>query len=148
MGHLCQISLSKGGVPKVAVPEAEVGWLGLVGDRQQHPKIHGGPDRALCLFSRELITKLQGEGHPICPGSTGENLTLAGLEWTQLSRGTRLQLGQVILELTWVAEPCKQIAASFLDRRFQRLAQQGEMRWYCRVLQPGAVRVEMPVRVS
>ena len=53
---------------------------GLEGDRHRNRKLHGGPDRALCLFSLERIEALQAEGHPIEPGTLGENLTLA--DWT------------------------------------------------------------------
>ena len=146
-GRIFQLSRSGGGVPKHSVPQAEVGELGIVGDNQTHKKIHGGPERALCLFSLEVMQKLQAEGHPIYPGSTGENVTIAGIDWAALRSGSRLQLGDVIVELTRTADPCKQIAASFIDRKFSRLDEAGEMRWYCRVVQGGMLRVAMPVRV-
>ena len=69
-----------GGVPKRSVLEAAVVKTGIEGDRQQNLKMHGGPDRAVCLFSLELLERLQDEGHPIGAGSSGENLTLAGLK--------------------------------------------------------------------
>ncbi|MFN2109684.1 MAG: MOSC domain-containing protein, partial [Anaerolineae bacterium] len=75
-----QINISHGGVPKLAVRSAEVTELGLVGDTHNNTKVHGGPTRALCLYSLERILALQAEGHPIFAGSTGENLTLAGLD--------------------------------------------------------------------
>ena len=40
------------------------------------PIFHGGPERALCLFSLERILELQAEGHPIFPGAAGENITI------------------------------------------------------------------------
>jgi len=145
--RIFQLSSSRGGVPKHSVPEAEVGELGFAGDEHAHPKIHGGPERALCLFSLDVIEKLQREGHPIYPGSTGENVTIAGLDWSALTAGTRIALGDVLVELTRTADPCKQIAASFLERNHKRLDVLGEMRWYCRVVRGGVVRVAMPVRV-
>ena len=39
------------------------------------------------MFSDEIITLLQKEGHPIKPGSTGENLTIKGLDWTKMKEG-------------------------------------------------------------
>jgi len=147
-GHIFHIARSDGGAPKFPISHAEVGELGLVGDRQAHPKIHGGPERALCLFSLEVILKLQGEGHPIYPGSTGENVTISGLRWNTLCEGTQLLLGdEVFVELTRTAEPCKQIRASFKDGDYKRLAVPGEMRWYCRVLRGGTLRVAQPVRI-
>ncbi len=79
MGSLHQISVSDGGVPNRPVPEAKITVDGVSGDRQRSPKIHGGRDRAVCLFSLEVIEALRAEGHPIEPGCTGENVTLAGL---------------------------------------------------------------------
>jgi MOSC domain-containing protein YiiM len=147
-GHIFHIALSDGGVPKHSVPEAVVESHGIVGDRQKHTKIHGGPSRALCLFSLDVIVKLQAEGHPIYPGSTGDNVTISGLPWSTLSAGTQLMLGdEVIVELTWESDPCKNIAASFVDRNFKRLEAPGEMRWYCRVLRTGTIRVAQRVRI-
>jgi MOSC domain-containing protein YiiM len=79
--HLYQINVSDGGVPKHPVLEAVIATSGVVGDRQENLKFHGGPDRALCLYSQELIEQLQDEGHAIEAGSSGENLTIAGLDW-------------------------------------------------------------------
>jgi MOSC domain-containing protein YiiM len=138
------INLSDGGVPKLPVHEAEVVPLGLVGDRQANTKHHGGPDRALCLYALERITALQGEGHPISPGSTGENLTLAGLDWAQVIPGTRLLLGnEVVVEVTEYTTPCAKLAGSFTDGAFNRIAQEqypGWARIYAKVLVPGHVQ--------
>jgi MOSC domain-containing protein YiiM len=80
--RIVQISLSPGGVPKRAVPSARVTTLGLEGDVQRDREHHGGPERAFCLFSQERIRALQAEGHPVTPGSIGENVTLEGLDWS------------------------------------------------------------------
>jgi MOSC domain-containing protein YiiM len=143
--YLAQIHLSTGGVPKQAVPQAQVTLDGLVGDWQRNRKYHGGPDRALCLWSAELIATLQTEGHPIGPGTTGENLTIAGLDWAALSMGSRLQVGDgVQLEVTDYAAPCRTIAHCFMGRRYGRISQKshpGTSRLYARVLQGGEVGV-------
>ena len=52
--HLHQINVSDGGVPKRPVLEARVTKTGVEGDRQRNLNVHGGPDRAVCLFSHEL----------------------------------------------------------------------------------------------
>ena len=136
-----QINLSDGGVPKLPVREAQVTPLGLAGDRQANTKHHGGPKRALCLYALECITALQGEGHPILPGSTGENLTLAGLNWAQVVPGTRLLLGdEVVIEITKYTLPCAKIAGSFVGGDADRIAQEQHPGWarvYAKVLVPG-----------
>lgn len=146
--RIFHLAISDGGAPKLAIREGVVGEVGLEGDRQKHTKIHGGPLRALCLYSLELIEKLQAEGHPIYPGSVGENVTISGLPWSTLATGTRLRLGdEVEVELTTEADPCKNIGASFIDRQFKRLEAPGEMRWYCKVLKGGNLRIAMAVHV-
>lgn len=150
-GHIHQLNCSDGGVPKLPVAEAVLTPTGLVGDRQAHPDIHGGPDRALCLYSLERIEALRAEGHPIAPGSVGENVTVAGLDWAQLAAGTRLALGdEVVVEITKPANPCNSIAGSFAGGEFKRIAQKlhpGESRLYARVLQTGRLAVGQTVRV-
>jgi MOSC domain-containing protein YiiM len=150
-GRVFQLSRSPGGVPKLAVREVRVETLGLDGDEHAHPKHHGGPERAVCLFSLEVIQRLQAEGHPIYPGSTGENVTVSGLDWPSLTSGTRLELGdKVLIEITRAAEPCKIIAASFANGDTKRIhvdEHPGESRLYARVLREGLVRVGQAVRV-
>jgi MOSC domain-containing protein YiiM len=151
MGVIFQLNCSDGGVPKGRVEEALVSETGLVGDRQAHPKIHGGPDRALCLYSFECIEELQREGHPITPGSAGENVTLKGLDWSELKPGVRLSLGdEVVVEITSYTNPCNSIAASFIKRDFRRISQKkhpGYSRLYARVISTGRLRAGQEVRV-
>ncbi|MBE9139054.1 MOSC domain-containing protein [Nodosilinea sp. LEGE 07088] len=143
-GRVAQISVSLGGVPKLPVAAAELTSLGLVGDQQKNLKYHGGPDRALCLWSLAVIEALQQEGHPIAPGYAGENLTLAGLNWADLVPGNRIAIGvQVQIEITDYAAPCRKNMRWFSDRRFSRMSQThypGSSRLYARVLQGGTVR--------
>ena len=91
--RILQVNVSPGGVPKRAVAAAHVGRTGLEGDSVNHPKVHGGPERAVCLFPLELIQALQEEGHPIFPGATGENLTVVGLDWPSLEVDAVLSVG-------------------------------------------------------
>lgn len=150
-GHVHQINVSKGGVPKLPVHDSFVGTLGLDGDSHNDKENHGGPDRAVCLYSLELIDSLRSEGHPIVPGTAGENITVCGLEWTELVPGVQLRLGEsVLLEITSYTTPCRNIAKSFSDGRFSRISQKthpGESRVYARVLTTGVVRTGDPVEV-
>ena len=142
--YLYQINISDGGVPKRPVLEAVITKTGVDGDRQQNLKVHGGPDRAVCLYSQELIERLQDEGHSIEAGSSGENLTLAGLEWEKLKPGDRLQVGpEVQIEITSYTSPCDKNAQWFRDRDYKRVSQKmnpGWSRLYAKVLREGVVR--------
>lgn len=150
-GYIFQLNCSNGGVPKQPVREAQLTPTGLACDRQAKTKIHGGPERALCLYALEHITELQDEGHPIFPGSIGENVTVAGIDWNTLQPGSRLALGdEVIIEITSYANPCPTIAASFVDGKFKRISQKkhpGESRLYARVIKTGLLAVGQTVRV-
>ena len=140
-----------GGVPKLAVDAAEITEHGVVGDHQRDAEHHGGPTRAVCLYAQEHIDALAAEGHPIAPGTTGENLTVAGLDWPSLAAGARLAIGdRVVLEITGPAPPCTTIADSFVDGLFTRISHKTHPGWsrlYARVLAPGTVDVGAPVRV-
>ncbi|MDB4949116.1 MAG: uncharacterized protein JWM27_1765 [Gemmatimonadetes bacterium] len=140
-GIILQINTSDGGVPKLPVDRAYLSGEGLFGDRQRNTDVHGGPERALCLYGIEVIERLRGEGHPIAPGTAGENVTLRGIDWTRMLPGARLRLGgQVEVELTRYTAPCRNISASFHDGRFTRISQKvhpGESRIYARVLREG-----------
>lgn len=144
-GCVDHIHVSMGGVPKSAIPTVQIHTSGLVGDWQNNRKHHGGPDRAVCLFSSELIAQLKQEGHPIYHGSVGENLTLSGLDWFQLKPGVQLQIGaDVLLEITSYAPPCSTIKASFAEHRSRRISEKeypGQSRLYTRVLREGSVSV-------
>ncbi len=142
--HVHQVNVSDGGVPKHPVMEGTVTRNGIIGDRQRSGKIHGGPDRAICFFSLERIEALEEEGHPIAPGSAGENLTIAGLDWEKVKPGDRLRVGpQVELEVTSFTAPCEVNARWFRERNYKRISQKKHPGWsrlYARVLQEGVVR--------
>lgn len=148
-GRIFQLNVSNGGVPKLAVREAALTPEGLAGDRQRNRRYHGGPGRALCLFALERVLELQAEGHPIFPGSIGENLTVVGLDWGRLTPGARLALGaEAQVEISSYTAPCKHIAASFEGGHFKRISQKvnpGHSRLYARVLRPGTLAVGQKV---
>lgn len=151
MAHIFQINISDGGVPKLPVREARLTESGFVGDRQRDLRYHGGVMRAVSLFSLELILALQAEGHTIYPGSTGENLTIAGLDWKEIEPGCQLSLGdEVLIEITSHAGPCKNIEASFVDGEFKRISHKVNPYWsrlYAKVLKAGLLHVNQSVEI-
>jgi MOSC domain-containing protein YiiM len=148
MPRVASINVSNGGVPKQPVETARLTTGGLEGDRQRDTRYHGGPDRAVTLFSLERIQALQREGHSIAPGSIGENLTLEGLDWGALQAADRLRIGEAQVELTKPASPCPTISGSFQGGDFSRVSHKRHPGWsrFCaRVLDEGVVRVGDPV---
>ena len=143
-GRVVQISVSRGGVPKTAVADAQVTALGIEGDAHRNLEYHGGPDRAVCLYSMEAIRGLLAEGHSVAPGTLGENVTLEGVDWTTMTPGTHLLLGdRVLLQVTRYTTPCFNIKAAFKDGQFGRVSQKRHPGWsrvYTRVVVGGQIR--------
>ena len=141
---LHSINVSNGGVPKLARRSAAVRVDGVEGDRQRDLRYHGGPTRAVSLYSLELIRALQAEGNPIDVGCIGENFTLAGVPWERMVPGATLEVGAIQLELTAYAGPCSNLVPYFADGKFVRVAQKAHPGWsrlYARVLREGSVQV-------
>lgn len=142
-GRIESINVSGGGVPKVSRPEAWISRHGVYGDAQADQRLHGGPDRAVCIYSLEMIRALQAEGHPVGVGSTGENLTVSGVDWELVAPGTLWRAGEALLEVASYTAPCKTIRDSFRGKRYKRISQKvtpGWSRVYARVLEEGRVR--------
>ena len=143
MPKIVSININEnGGVPKYPIKTTFLGKYKVKGDKQNDTKHHGGENRAVCIFSLDLIAELKDEGHPIFVGSTGENITIQGVNWELLKNGSRMRLGEVEIELTGTAPPCKTISKSFINGEFVRISEKkypGWSRWYARVLKEGKV---------
>jgi MOSC domain-containing protein YiiM len=143
--HIFQINISKGGVPKLPIPQVKINTLGIEGDEHHNQAVHGGPMRALCIYSLERILALQKEGHPIYPGATGENLVITGLDWGEVTPGVILHLGNdVEVEITHYTEPCPKITNAFASGDIMRMGQRQHPGWsrvYARILQTGSLKV-------
>lgn len=105
LGELVAVSLSEGGIPKHPQNSVEVIEQGIVGDHQAHEK-HRRPDRALSLWDEEILQELCREGYHIVPGAIGENLLLRGVEIQQMTPGTLLEIGSVLVKLEQPRKPC------------------------------------------
>ena len=149
-GTLVSINTSDGGVPKLPVSEGQVSVNGVAGDRQRDLRYHGGPNRAVSLYSLEVIRALQAEGHSIDVGSAGENLTVSGVDWDAMIPGRRVRVGPVLLELTKYAYPCSNLVPYFRGGEFTRISQKihpGSGRLYARVVEEGIVHPGDPVEI-
>ena len=147
-GRLTAINRSNGGHLKSQVNEALITESGVEGDRQADQARHGGVDRAVTLYSLELIQALASEGHSIQSGTLGENLTIAGLDWSRIVPGVEVLVGQVRLRITTYATPCNNVKDAFADGNSSRIAQKlhpGWSRACARVLAGGTVSVGDPV---
>jgi hypothetical protein len=147
VGTATGLFLGDGGVPKVRVEALDVGFGGVVGDRQDDRADHGRPWQALCLWSTEAIDHLRADGHPVAPGLAGENVSLTGLAWERVRPGVQLQLGDVRAEVSSFAVPCHKNARWFREGRFDAMHHRHgpHSRVYATVLEPGTITAGAPV---
>jgi MOSC domain-containing protein YiiM len=150
-GHILQINISPGGIPKRPIPEAVVTREGIRGDAWAHPEFHGGPNQALLLITSEGIAELVSQGFPLYAGALGENLTTVGLDRRQMRTGQRYRAGEVLLELTKLRSPCGTLSVygpGIQHAVYDAQVTAGDThspRWglggfYARVVQPGVIR--------
>lgn len=150
-GSVGQVNSSGGGVPKLSVGSATVDRHGIVGDVQAARKHHGRPWQAVCLYSQEVIDSFRDDGHPIEAGSSGENITVVGLDWASIRPGLQVSIGDVRLRISAPAVPCSKNNRWFSDGDSTRMSHDlhpGWSRWYGDVLVGGKIADGDPVRVS
>ena len=122
-GRVLQVNISPGGVPKRPVPRpASAGW-GSRGTRTTTSTSTAAPIGRSASSPIEAIRRVAAEGHPIAPGTVGENLTTEGVELATLAPGTRLAFpGGLELEVSAPANPCDVIRGSFRDGKSGRIS--------------------------
>jgi MOSC domain-containing protein YiiM len=132
---------------------------GIVGDVQVDRKNHGGPDKAVYLYSADNYPYWQRElGVDALPyGYFGENLTVTGWPDDAVHIGDTFRVGEVILQVTQPRVPCFKLGMKVGDSAFpKRFLPSGRVGFYLRVLRTGELRVgdgferiaEDPGRVS
>jgi len=135
---LIQLSVSNGGMPKLAVPEARVTRDGVGDDWQLNRKHHGGCDRAVCIYSQELYDWLRHDHQiDLAPGSVGENFTTLGLDLLSIKAGDQFAVGDCVIQITKVREPCRS-----LNQWHPHLLNviHGRSGWMARVIKSAVVR--------
>ena len=133
---LAQLNVSKGGIPKRPVDAARVTRFGVEGDAQRNLKYHGGPNRAVCIYSEELYAELRDEGIDVTNGAFGENFTTRGIDLTSLAKGDRLRVGDCLIEITDVRVPCNTLKK--LSPRLPK-AIVGRSGWVAKVVEEAVV---------
>ncbi|TWT47616.1 MOSC domain-containing protein [Botrimarina hoheduenensis] len=117
------------------------GRLGLEGDSVADPKYHGGPDKAMCVYTADHFPYWREElgfGEEFGPGAFGENLTIAGLTEADVCLGDVWQIDGVRLQVSQPRQPCWKIARRWCQKELTaRVQQNGYTGWYVRVLVEG-----------
>jgi len=149
-GRIIQINISGGGMPKRAIASGNLTTAGFEGDSWAHPQLHGGPGKAVLMIAGETVELLRAKGFPVYPGALGENLTTEGLLPARWRMGQQYMVGEAIIELTTLREPCSGLnvyGPSIKKEIYDSLVKAGNPdtpRWalggfYARVVHPGLV---------
>jgi MOSC domain-containing protein YiiM len=135
-----------------------VAAMGLAGDGQADPSVHGGLTKAVYAYPSEHFAFWQtvraqaqaaGWADPIPPGLMGENLTLEGLTEDRLWIGDRLHLPGAVLAVSEPRFPCfKFNAAMGFAQAAKLMAQSGFCGSYLGVIQPGVVAAGDPIELE
>ncbi|MBZ6228752.1 MOSC domain-containing protein [Streptomyces olivaceus] len=65
--------------------------------------------RQVHLIHEELFAEVRAEGFEVAPGGLGENITTRDIDLLALPVGTLLHIGEAVLEVTGLRNPCLQI---------------------------------------
>lgn len=124
--------------------------LGLQGDEQADPSVHGGLDKAVYAYPAEHYAFWRearrqagvadiDDALPF--GSMGENLTLSGLLETDVWVGDVLRFPQCVLRVSQPREPCYKFnAAMGFNTAVKTMGQSGFCGFYLSVDEAGSVQ--------
>ena len=113
---------------------------GIVGDA------HAGDwHRQVSLLAHESIEKMQQMGLAVESGDFAENITTSGIELFSLPVGTRLTIGETLLEVTQIGKECHTRCAIFYQAGDCVMPREGI---FARVLKGGAVKPGDRVAIS
>ena len=93
--------------------------MGVAGDAhagtlvQHRSRVRRNPNqpnlRQVHLLQSNLLEEARAAGHAVLPGSLGENILTEGLDLLALPTDTRLRIGDAVLRITGLRNPCRQI---------------------------------------
>ena len=126
---------------RVPVSTAElVAGHGIRGDRKG-----SNPDRGLNVMSSAILAGLAQEGFQTGPGQMGEQLAIAGLDFSTLAEGARLQIGETaVIEFLKNRAGCERFE-HIQGRPRETVA--GRVGFMASVVAGGRIKVGDPVRV-
>ncbi len=124
-----------------------LGPLGLEGDRVADLRVHGGMDKAVCVYPVEHYAFWRGElGLPSLPfGAFGENITTLGPLEDEVCVGDVFEIGEAILQVSQPREPCWKLSRRWKAKDLANgILQTGRTGFYFRPLGHGSVRAGQP----
>ena len=133
----------------------EITTLGVRGDEQADPSVHGGIEKAIYVYPAEhyafwnqLLTRETKKTIDLQYGAMGENFTIEGLLETEVFAGDKLIIGELEFAVVKLREPCfKFNAAVGYKGASKAMLQSGFSGWYLRVLKTGVLSAGAAITV-
>jgi MOSC domain-containing protein YiiM len=127
---------------KSPVAEAMLRFTNFDGDRQADLQNHGGPDKAICVYSFDHYPYWENLfGERLEPGAFSENLTLAGARESEICIGDVFQIGEAVVQVSQPRMPCSKLAGKRGQKKLPDLIHEtGFSGFYLRVLREGLVK--------
>ncbi len=122
--------------------------IGLEGDEQADPTVHGGRPKAVYAYPQEHFGFWQtvraqagvaAEDDPMPPGLMGENLTISGLLEADAWVGDVLRFPDCALVVSEPRYPCFKFEARMFKQASKLMAQSGYCGFYLAVRQEGSI---------
>ena len=105
---------------------------GIIGDA------HAGEwHRQVSLLASESINKMRALGLDVTAGDFAENITTSGIDLVSLPIGTRLQVGETLLEVTQIGKECHTRCAIYYQAGDCVMPKEGI---FARVIAGGTIR--------
>jgi len=122
---------------------------GLAGDGVGNPRVHGGPDKAVCCYPSEHYPVWKRElGETLGPAAFGENFTTAGLTEDTVHIGDQFRIGTALVEVSQPRQPCSTLAAMRERKGFVKTVERsGRTGFYLRVIEEGEVAAGDAIRL-
>ncbi|QOY38629.2 MOSC domain-containing protein [Anaerobacillus isosaccharinicus] len=113
----------------------------LFGDEQADLINHGGPDKAICVYSYDHYSYWEEAlKTPLPLGAFGENFTVHGLTEKDVLIGDVFQIGEAIVQVSQPRQPCYKLAKRFNKELLPLIiSNTGYTGYYLRVLNPGKI---------
>jgi MOSC domain-containing protein YiiM len=120
-----------------------LGPTGLAGDVQADLRVHGGPDKAVCVYPTEHLAHWSERlGRRLAPGAFGENFSLVDLLEGDVCLGDVYRVGSALVQVSQPRQPCYKLATRNGEPAFALWVQEsGRTGFYFRCLEPGQVQV-------
>lgn len=140
MAKVISVSSSPGrGTPKYAGPEGNfIKDFGMEGDGHA-----GNWHRQVCVFDVSSMDSMSVEDRAACEETYSENITTEGIELYTLPVGTKLKIGETILEITQIGKEFVRDPSTHTPREVI-MHKEGI---FCVVLKTGKVKIGDEVKI-